>query len=63
MTSVTEDDISRLEIKMQRLLALVEECADLGLRQVEYMATGVATKTLEGRCGGFEMMPNTPQHG
>jgi hypothetical protein len=34
MTGVTEDDIPRLDIKVQRLLALVQERHDLGLRQV-----------------------------
>jgi hypothetical protein len=32
MTGVAKDHIPRLDIKVQRLLALAEECDDLGLR-------------------------------
>jgi hypothetical protein len=53
MTGVTEDDIPRLQIKVQWLLALVQERHNLRLRQVQYMAAGVATKTLRAAVVGL----------
>lgn len=46
MVGVAEYHIPRLDSELQRLLALVEEGDDLGLRQVKHMAGCLAPKTL-----------------
>ena len=63
MTGVAEDHIPWLDIKMQRLLALAQECDDLGLREVQYMTTRRSAEMLQSRCRRLEMVTDTPEHG
>jgi hypothetical protein len=46
MASVSEDHIPWLDIELERLLALVQEREDLCLREVKYVAPGLAPKAL-----------------
>jgi len=62
MTGVAEDYIPRLDIKVQRLLALAYECDDLGLREVQYMTTRRSAEMLQSRCRRLEMVTDTPEH-
>ena len=62
MTGVAEDHIPWLDVKVQRLLALAQECDDLGLRQIQYMTTRLSAEMLQSRCRGLEMVTDAPEH-
>ena len=63
MTGVAEDHIPWLDIKMQRLLALTQECDDLGLGEVQDMTTRRSAEMLQSRCRRLEMVTDAPEDG
>jgi hypothetical protein len=56
---MAEHYILRSDIEVPRWL--VQKRNDLGLRQLQYMATCMAAKTLQSRCRWLEMVPDTPE--